>query len=170
MDRNYAATVEINAASDGSIAYLVAAAPSALPAVRARDLAAAWEAARAAALQARPGPVRGFRFCHPDGRVTALALSDRDARCWAGAIERQVGLGDTYGLSLCLRLLALIDLLARARWMAGLLAMGRDGASLHPALLRAAASEPLGEMARFDEAGFHQHLAPLIPAIQGALS
>lgn len=170
MNRNHAAPIEINAASDGSIAYLVTAAPSALPAVRARDLAAAWEAARDAALEERPGPVRGFRFRHPDGRITTLALADRDARCWAGAIERQVGLGDIYGLSLCLRLLALVDLLARARWMAGLLALGREGASLHPALLRTAANEPLGELARFDEAGFYQHLAPFIPAIQGASS
>ena len=61
------------------------------------------------------GAVRGFRFRRPDGSYTDLALADRDARCWAGAVDRTAGLTSSYGLSLCLRLLALVDLLARAR-------------------------------------------------------
>ena len=56
----------------------------------------------------------------------------RDARCWAGAVDRTVGLGTSYGLALCLRLLALVDLLARARWAIPLFRLERDGADLHP--------------------------------------
>jgi hypothetical protein len=60
----------------------------------------------------------------------------------------------SYGLSLCLRLLALVDLLARERWAAALLTVTRGGAELDPALLRAAAIAPLNREARFDETKF----------------
>jgi hypothetical protein len=70
-------------------------------------------------------------------------------------------------LSLCLRLLALIDLLTRARWAGGLLHLAADGAELHPALVRAAATMPLTAEARFDEAQFRARLGTLFgPATQ----
>lgn len=87
-----------------------------------------------------------------------LELADPDARCWAGAVDTTVGIHTRYGLSLCLRLLALVDLLARAGWASGVLRFAPDGAELHPALLRAAASVPLTAEARFDEAGFRAFL------------
>lgn len=146
---------------DGSLTYLVDRPPGALPPVRGRDLAAAWDAARDAAIGAMWGAARRFRFQHPDGTVTDLALEDRDARCWAGAVEITAGLQTLYGLSLCLRLLALVDLLARARWTAGFCKVRRGGAELHPALLRAAATAELTNDARFDETQFRAGLSVL---------
>ena len=108
-----------------------------------RDLERAWYAARDAALAQRWGVVRFFRFQRPDGSYGDLALADRDACCWADAVDGTVGLRNSYGLSLCLRLLALVDLLARVRWADSLCLLQRDGADLHPSLLRAAASAPL---------------------------
>ena len=68
-----------------------------------------------------------------------------------GAVDGTVGLRNSYGLSVCLRLLALVDLLARVRWADSLCLLRRDGADLHPSLLGAAASTPLTAEARFDE-------------------
>jgi hypothetical protein len=66
---------------------------------------------------------------------------------------------NSYGLSVCLRLLALVELLARVRWADPLCQLQRDGAELHPVLLRAAASAPLTPDARFDETGFRSRLS-----------
>ena len=152
-------SVRVGHGPDGSITYEVDTPPEALPAVRQRDLKRAWYAAREAALSQQWGVVRGFRFDRPDGSHTDLALADRDARCWAGAVDRTVGIASGYGLSLCLRLLALVELLARARWALPLLRLEPDGADLHPALLRAAANVELNADARFDEASFRIRLA-----------
>jgi hypothetical protein len=144
--------VRVGAAADGTLTYLVELPPEALPPVRARDLAAAWDAARSAAITARWGMARLFRFRRADGSVTDLVLADADARCWAGAVDGTVGMQTAYGLSLCLRLLALVDLLGRARWADTLFTVKRDGAELHQALLHGAATAPLTNDARFDEA------------------
>ena len=145
--------------------YLVDLPPEALPPVLGRDLAAAWDAARDAASDAAWGAARLFRFRQPDGSVTDLALSDEDARCWAGAVDLTVGMQTSYGLSLCLRLLALVDLLARAPWTAALFQIGRTGTALHPDLLSTAATAQLTAEARFDETGFRARLAHLPRAI-----
>src|ERR1700742_1609423 len=147
-------TIRVGGDPDGLLTYLVDLPPEALPSVGKRDLERAWYAARDAALAERQGAVRGFRFKRPDGSHTDLALADRDARCWVGAADRTVGIANASGLSLCLRLLALIDLLARAPWARSLYHLARDGAEFHPALLRAAASQPLTRDGRFDEVGF----------------
>jgi len=154
------ATVRVGVGPDGSATYLVDIPPEALPPVHRRDLERAWYAARGAALAHRWGVIRGFRFRRPDGSHTDLALADADARCWAGAVDATVGMGNSYGLSLCLRLLALVDLLARARWADPLYRLERDGAELHPTLLRAAAVAPLTPEARFDEPSFRGKLPP----------
>jgi hypothetical protein len=160
-------TVHVRAANDGTLTYLVDMPPEALPPVRLRDLAAAWDAARDAAITARWGMVRLFRFRRADGSVTDLALADPDACCWAGAIDGTVGIGNAYGLSLFLRLLALIDLLAHARWADALFTITRDGAELHHALLRGAATAALTRDARFDETDLR---ARVLPAAAGAFS
>jgi hypothetical protein len=49
--------------------------------------------------------------------------------------------------------------LARVRWADSLCLLRRDGAELHPVLLRAAASMPLNAEARFDEIGFRGRLS-----------
>lgn len=157
--REHPASVTVGAGPDGSLTYLVDLPPEELPPVHRRDLERAWDAARNAAIAKRWGVVRGFRFRRCDGSFADLALADRDACCWAGAVEAIVGLRNSYGLSVCFRLLALVELLARVRWADSLCLMQRDGAELHPSLLRAAASTPLTAEARFDESGFRSRLA-----------
>jgi hypothetical protein len=152
-------SVRIGAGPDGSLTYFVALPPEHLPSVHRRDLERAWYAARDAALQQRWGVARFFRFLRPDGSYGDLALADRDACCWACAVDDTVGLRNSYGLAVCLRLLALVDLLARVRWADSLCLLRRDGADLHPSLLGAAASTPLTAEARFDESGFRSRLS-----------
>src|SRR6201999_1963809 len=141
-------SIRVGDGPGGAVTYLVDLPPEALPSVGKRDLELAWYAARDAAIAQDSGAARAFRFTRPDGSHTDLALADRDARCWVAAVDRSVGIANASGLSLCLRLLALIDLLARAPWARSLLHLARDGAELHPALLRAAASQPLTQDAR----------------------
>jgi hypothetical protein len=159
-------TIRVGGGPGGSVTYLVDLPPEALPTVYKRDLEMAWYAARDAALADHWGLVRAFRFNRPDGSHTDLALADRDASCWVGAVDRTVGLATTRGLSLCLRLLALVDLLAHAPWARPLFHLARDGAEFHPALLRAAASQPLTPDARFDEAGFRLRLSRFATGFQ----
>jgi hypothetical protein len=144
------AAVQVRTGADGTLTYLVDVPPGALPPVRQRDLDAAWDAARSAAGRDAWGSARLFRFRRADGSSTDLALADPDACCWARAVDGSVGMQTSYGLSLCLRLLALVDLLARARWTDALFTLRRDGAELHPALLQAAATTALTDEARFD--------------------
>ena len=157
------APLHIARSPDGALVYTVDRAPAELPPVSGRDLAAAWDASRDAARAAMWGDRRRFRFSQPDGSTTDLALLDRDASSWAAGVEQVAGLHSLYGLSLCLRLLALVDLLARARWADGLCRLRRGGAELHPALLRAAASAELTNEARFDETRFRAGLSVLAP-------
>ena len=155
-----AAPVAVQADAHG-VVYRVDTPPEGLPAVRSRDLAAAWEAARDAARLAEWGAPTRFRFDRTDGTSIELALADQDARCWATAVGRVAALRTTYGVSLCLRLLALVDLLAQARWAAGLLAFEAGLVRLHPALLRLASASPLSAEGRFDEPFFQASLASL---------
>jgi hypothetical protein len=158
--REVAPVIRVGRGADGLTTYLVDLPPETLPPVTGRDLERAWYAARQAALSADWGTARGFRFRRADGGYLDLALADADARCWAGAVDGTVGMANCYGMSLCLRLLALVDLLARVGWTARVVRLARDGAELHPSLLRAAASLPLTPEARFDETSFRVHLAP----------
>jgi len=159
LEREDGRTIQVGGGPHGSVTYLVDLPPEALPSVGKRDLELAWHAAREAAIANQRGTVRAFRFARPDGSHTDLALADRDARCWVSAVDRTVGLATAHGLSLCLRLLALVDLLARASWARPLFRLAPDGAEFHPALLRAAASQPLTPDARFDEAGLRLQLS-----------
>jgi hypothetical protein len=149
--------VEVGAAKDGTLTYLIHFEPSELPAVRTRDIVHAWDAAREAANRAVYGSGRAFRFRRPDGSWTDLALQHRDAACWAGAVDRAIGMETSYGLAVCLRLLALVDLLARAPWARDVIDLSCE-AKLHPALLRLAAESRLTDEAGFDECGFRQVL------------
>lgn len=162
-------SIQIRHSREGALTYLVSFPPDALPPVLGRDIAAAWDAARDAAADALWGAARLFRFHRPDGTTLDLALSDEDARCWAGAVDQVVGMQSSNGLSVCLRLLALVDLLGRAAWLGTLFHLGRAGATLHPALLSAAATAELTAEARFDETQFrarlHAHPSLAAPAI-----
>lgn len=154
-----ARTVQVESCRDGSLAYLIDLSPESLPAVRPRDLDAAWQAARAAAVASAWGTVRYFRFRRADGGSSDLALADPDACCWAGAVDATVGMRTTYGVSLCLRLLALVNLLAHAAWAAGLVTLARDGAEIDPGLLAVACAMPLNPAGNFDEPRLRATLA-----------
>jgi hypothetical protein len=140
--------VQVAAAPDGSLLYVVDFQPEATPGVQASDLMRAWGAARGAANGARFGVDRALLFRKPDGALARLSLADAEARCWAGAVDRLFGLDHVYGMAVCLRLLALVDLLARAPWLAGLYDLAGGEAELHPALLAAAATCALDSDAR----------------------
>jgi hypothetical protein len=106
-----------------------------------------------------------LRFRDPDGPGPVLTLADADAACWAEAVDRLADLATLSGLALCLRLLALIELLGRARWMAELYAIAPDGIELDPALLAAAATEGLDAAGRFDETGMKRLLSRRIAGV-----
>jgi hypothetical protein len=149
---------------DGVLTYDVAVPPPALPAVRPRDLLAAWDMAREAAAAELWGPPRLLRFAPPEGETTTIAIADRDAAAWAEAIDARIGLGILPGLALCLRLLALVEVLARDPALAGLYRLGPEGAEFHPALIAAAAAIPLDTGARFDAAALRRLVSRAIPA------
>ncbi|MCQ4160436.1 hypothetical protein NON00_10900 [Roseomonas sp. GC11] len=159
-----AEAIRVAVSGDGALHYAIPGRPEALPAVTPQALSLAWDAARAAAAAEAWGPHRTLVF--EGGPV--LALADADAACWAEAVDRAVGLHSLAGLALCLRLLALVDLLGRAGWMRGLFAIGPEGIELHPALLGAAASEPLDAGARFDETAMKRLLSHRIAGTAGA--
>lgn len=150
--------VRVSQGPGGLLTYMVEHAPEQLPLVRGRDLERAWYAARNAAIAADWGMARGFRFRREDGSTLDLALADRDAACWAQAVDGTVGLASSYGLSVCLRLLALVDLLAHSAWAASFCRLAPDGAEFDGTLLRAAATEPLNGELRFDEEPFRRQL------------
>ncbi|MFC3124622.1 hypothetical protein ACFOD4_06060 [Pseudoroseomonas globiformis] len=156
--------IQVAMSPEGVLHYAIPCRPEALPPVTPQALSLAWDAARAAASAEAWGPHRMLAF--QDGPV--LALADADAACWAEAVDRAVGLQNLSGLALCLRLLALVELLGRAPWLSGLFAIARDGIEMHPALLSAAASEPLDSAARFDERGMKRLLSNRIAGTGGA--
>jgi len=159
--------IQVGLAADGTLTYAIAHAPAALPPVLKRDLQRAWDEARQAALDHRVGPGRAFRFTRADGEVTTMALTDWDAMCWAGAADATNPISGSYGLSVCLRLLALIDLLAGAAWAKAYARITRTGTELDPALLRLAAEAVLDDDGRFDARALRASLARLPHPIEG---
>jgi hypothetical protein len=136
--------------AEGGLAYAIPCPPEALPAVAPRALGAAWRAARDRARAGGWGPPRTLLFAREGAPPSILALADRDARAWAEAVDRDADLATLGGLALCLRLLALIEVMTRAAWLRPFYLLGPEGAELHPALLGAAATLPLDAGARFD--------------------
>lgn len=158
----YAAPIATYRAPDGLVTHAVTMPPERLPAVAPGDLLAAWALARRAAALHRWGPPRQVLFAPPGPgeAATRIAIADADAGCWAEAIDAEMGIDTLAGLALCLRLLALIEVLTRAEpWLGALFEVTSDGIELHPALLRAAATMPLDGAARFDESGLRRLLS-----------
>ena len=151
--------VQFRDSGQGWLTYTVSCSPVGLPPVSRRDLDHAWDAARSAAIAGEWGVVRGFRFVDAGREPLTIALADRDALCWAGAVDRRLGLKTRYGISVLLRLLALVKLIASASWSHPLCRLSRDGADLDPALLAVAATEPLNEYGQFDELRFKARLS-----------
>ena len=156
--------IRIIPSPDGALTYAIPFPPEETPAVTARDLLGAWEAARGAAGAEIWGSPRRLVFRRADGEAMELLLADADAACWAEAVDARHGLATPQGLAICLRLLALIEAMGRMAWLKGFFTIRATGAELHPALLRAAASLPLDPAGRFDEAGLTGLLSRAIPA------
>lgn len=159
MAETRASCVEVMEYGDDRLLYRVTLPPEGLPPVTVRALEAALDAARSATLDDGDRRYRSFRFLGADGAVADFDIADSDARIWAAAVDRRTGLATLDGLALCLRLLALVDLLATAPWASRYLATGH-GLRIGPPLLRAAARADLTEEARFDEASFCRNLSP----------
>ncbi len=128
--------------------YQVAEAPDSLPPVRPRDLAACWDAARSLALAGDAAPSRRIRFLAASGPID-LHLADPDAACWAAAVDARAALTTRYGLALCLRLLALVSLLARSGAARAECTLSGGEALLSARLLGAAARTRLSPNGQF---------------------
>lgn len=156
MSERQGELIQVGEMRGGGMTYRVGLGADQLPPVAARELQNAWDAAREAARHSSWGVARAFRFERPalEGGATEpvdLVLADPDACAWAGAIDARHGLGTTRGLSLCLRLLALVELIGEAAWAGALCRFRPEGAELHPALLEAAGRLPLTKEGRLDE-------------------
>jgi len=152
----------------GEILHLVPYLPAALPAVTKRDLEQAWEAARAAALTTRPAApkIHGFRFLQETAPPLDLVLTDTDAASWADAIDTLTSLSTAHGISLCLRLMALYELMATRHWARQWFRLTRAGLEFHPALLQAAALSPLTPTGGFAETSLQAFLPAQTPRRQ----
>ena len=98
-------------------------------------------------------------FQPPEGEALQLAIADRDASAWADAIDQAHGLDSLHGMTLCLRLLALVDALSRLSWLAPWFSISAAGIDFQPCLLAAAATMPLDAGARLDEGGLRRVLS-----------
>ena len=153
-------SIRVARTETGAIAYLVPVSPDRLPAVPPGDLIRAWNVARHGAVQRQWGTPRFLRFAQQGGREpTEIAIADPDAGAWTEAIDRAFGLETLMGLSLCLRLLALVEVLTRAARLEPFFDVTPGGVDLHPSLLAAAADLPLDSAARFDEAALAKRLS-----------
>ena len=148
----------------GTVVHVVDFAPDTVPSVRWADLERAWDAAHEDAARGRIGLARELLFGAGARGPVRLALADGDARCWAGAVDRLLGLDRAYGIAVCLRLLGLVELLARVPGLLALCGITRGRADLHPALQRAAATCRLDRNARLVEADVRESLGGLAPA------
>jgi len=142
----------------GQVLHVVPGVPADLPPVSRFHLEQAWDAARDAG---SPRPkIHGFRFDAAGAAPVDLMLADRDAASWTGGVERIADLSTAYGISLVLRLLALVGLMAGAPWVRPWFSLRRGRAEIHPALLQAAAVAPLTPEGGFAETS----LRALLPA------
>jgi hypothetical protein len=145
----------------GEILHLIPHPPAGLPPVTKRDLEQAWEAASARGESF--GPARGFCFTRPGAEPLNLMLNDPDAANWAAAIGRAKNFETAHGISVCLRLMALVEFLGSAGWVRPWLTFNRDGLTIHPALWQAAALAPLTETGGFAETALRALLPPAAP-------
>lgn len=145
-------------APDGTLTYLMHHGPADLLPVRGRDIGAALDRARVTGQPSARVDARAFRFQKSEEDWTSITLDDADARRWAAAVDHVIGLQTSYGVSVCLRLLALVELLLRVPWARRFVAPGPHGLDVAPVLLKLAAEAQLADDGRFDEAGFHAQL------------
>ncbi len=146
---------------DTPLIQRLAFAPEELPTIAPSDLMEAWKVATLGAevgMVLQHGDIEGVEF-RWDGGESRFMFADLDASCWAAALDRRYGLENPRGIAILFRLLALIDLMARANWLRPLFSIGsEDGVRVDPDLVRAAAEEPLTASARFDAGEIRRRL------------
>ncbi len=159
--------IRTQAGPAGEILHLVPHTAAALPSVTKRDLEQAWEAAHDAALAPRhDAATHVFRFAQNETPPLDLLIADQDAANWATAVDRVADLSTAHGISVCLRLMALVELMGRAAWARAWFRLSRANFEFHPALLQAAALSPLTETGGFAETA----LRALLPGETGPQS
>ncbi len=131
--------VRVGRGHDGTLTYALELGPEDLPPIPARDLEAAWEAA--GTVRAGEAVRRAFRFEGKAGPLN-VRLGSEAARRWAAGADGVAGLHTCRGVSLCLRVLALVELMTHSPVRA----------SLRPALLRAVATARLTADGQLDPA------------------
>src|SRR4051812_19652671 len=146
---------------DTPLIHRLAMAPEELPAVTPSDLVEAWKVATLGAevgMVLQHGDIEGVEFRWAGGE-SRFMFADLDGSCWAAALDRRYGLENPRGIAILFRLLALIDLMARAEWLRPLFSIGaEDGVRVDPDLLRLAADQPLTPSARYDAAEIRRKL------------
>ena len=148
-------------------------APEQLPGVNPSELVQAWKAATIGAeagMVLQPGDIEGVEFRWPEGQAR-FVFADLDAASWAAALDRLYGLDNLRGLAILFRLLALIDVMARAKWLRPLFRLGQDdGVTVDPDLLRVASAQPLTASARFEAEALRKALGDRVaqPALATA--
>ena len=144
--------VRVGRGHDGTLTYALTLGPEDLPPVPARDLEAAWEAART--VQAGEAVRRAFRFAGKAGPLD-VSLGSEAARRWAAGADGVAGLHTCRGVSLCLRVLALVELMAHSP----------ERAARQPALLRAVAAARLTVDGQLDPASIPAPPRPRRPGV-----
>lgn len=147
-------TLQIQRLNDGRAMISCPFCVSNLPPVRSTDLQAAWETASIASennLKTTENDPDGVIFETKLRQPIDFEFDDYDALCWATAIHRSYDLTTLRGLSLCFRMLALYQLMAKNAWSRGLFSFDRSNTlKIDKGLLAAAAVTNLGEDGAFD--------------------
>lgn len=125
-----------------------------LPPVGLSDISRAWEtASKAAEMSIKMGEndPDGVFFRDEKGASIQVRFDDFDAHCWATAIHRTFNLATIKGLSICFRMLALYQLMAKNPWARPLFSFDRKNRlRIDKGLMAAAAATPLNVDGLFD--------------------
>ncbi|NKB45295.1 MAG: hypothetical protein GKS03_13565 [Alphaproteobacteria bacterium] len=145
-------SLDLSQDSDGSTMVCAPFPAQDLPPVGLSDIRRAWETASKAAemgLELRENDPDGVVFQDKLGAPVQVKFDDFDAHCWATAIHRSFNLATVKGLSVCFRMLALYQLMAKSPWARPLFSFDRkNGLRIDKGLLAAAA--PLNVDGLFD--------------------
>lgn len=136
-----------------------------LPPVGLSDISRAWEMASKAAelgMELRENDPNGVVFHDKLGKPVQIKFVDFDAHYWATAIHRSYNLATVKGLSVCFRMLALYQLMAKSPWARPLFSFDRKNRlRIDKGLMAAAAATPLNIDGLFDTNEIRQETGTL---------